>query len=90
MTEIECVVYGRVQGVGYRDYVAIAAKECAVNGWARNESDGTVRVCGQGTPDNIKLFVEYLHEGSVMAVVERVSVEWRSPEFVYEDFSISW
>ena len=88
MTEIECIVYGRVQGVGYRDYVTIAAKECSVSGWVQNQTDGTVRVCAQGTPDNVKEFIEYLHEGSVVAVVEDVSVDWRSAEQVYEDFSV--
>lgn len=89
MTEIECVVYGRVQGVGYRDYVLQAAQQCDVVGYVRNESDGTVRVVAQGAPESAKAFIEYLHEGSVMARVERVSIEWRSPEQVYEDFSLS-
>ena len=88
MTEIECVVQGRVQGVGYRDYVATAAAECEVAGWIENQSDGTVRVCAQGTPDAVKAFIEYVHEGSVMAVVEKVAIEWRSAEWVLDDFSV--
>ena len=88
MTEIECVVQGRVQGVGYRDYVAMAAAECGVAGWVKNQSDGTVRVCAQGTPDAVKAFIEYVHEGSVMAAVEKVGIEWRSAEQVFDDFSV--
>lgn len=88
MIEIECVVTGKVQGVGYRDYVSTAAKECAVTGWVRNEVDGRVRVCAQGKPDALKEFIEYLHEGSVMSVVEAVSVEWRDVAQEYDDFGI--
>ena len=88
MTEIECIVYGRVQRVGYRDYVATAAATCGVNGWVKNENNGTVRVCAQGPPDAIKAFIEYLHEGSVSAVVERVVVDWQSATQSYDDFSI--
>ena len=88
MVEIKCVVRGRVQGVGYRDYVSTAAQTCGVQGWVRNVSDGTVYVCAQGTPDALKEMVEYLHEGSVMAEVEEVSVEWADIDTVYEDFGI--
>lgn len=86
MTEMECVVTGKVQGVGFRDYVVGAAAACQVCGWVQNQTDGTVRVCAQGMPDNIKEFIEYLHEGSVTAEVVDVRVEWRSADEVYDDF----
>ena len=88
MTEAECIVTGRVQGVGYRDYVLQAAEECTVCGYVANQSDGSVRVCAQGRPDGIKALIEYLHEGSVMSQVDRVTVEWRSVDELYEDFSL--
>ena len=88
MEEILCVMKGKVQRVGYRDYVLQAAAECDVTGWVKNESDGSVVACAQGTVNNLKNFVEYLHEGSVMSVVESVSVSWRSAEEVYDDFSL--
>ena len=89
MLEIVCEISGKVQGVGYRDYVAQAAKECGVQGYAKNEPNGKVVVCAQGTQSHLKDFIEYLHEGSVMSVVDKVSVRWNSAETEYEDFSIS-
>ncbi len=88
MTEAQCVVTGRVQGVGYRDYVQQAAHACMVCGYATNQADGSVRVCAQGTPDAVKDFIEYLHEGSVMSQVAHVAVEWCSVEQEYDDFSM--
>ena len=88
MIEIKCVVSGKVQGVGYRDYVCTAAGECGVVGWVRNEADGTVQVCAQGTPDNLKALIEYLHEGSVVAEVVGVAVEWRASTVLYDGFGI--
>lgn len=88
--EIECKVSGKVQGVGYRDYVATAAAECQVTGYIQNRPDGTVLVCAQGTQPHLKDFIEYLHEGSVMAVTEDVGVTWRSAEQHYDDFSVSY
>ena len=83
-----CVVSGTVQNVAYRTYVQDSATELAVAGWVQNQPDGTVVVVAQGTPDTLKSFVEYLHEGSLRAKVESVSVEWRSVKQPYSDFSI--
>lgn len=88
MTEIYCIATGRVQNVAYRVYVQDAAGTLGLTGWVQNLPDGTVAVLAQGMPDILKDFVEYLHEGSLLATVEAVGVEWRSAKKVYDDFSI--
>ncbi len=88
MVEIFCIVSGKVQNVRYRDYVQVSAGELGLNGWVRNEPDGTVAVCAQGLPDQLKDFVEYLHEGSLNARVDAVSVDWRTARKLFDDFSI--
>ncbi len=88
MIEIYCIATGKVQGVAYRSYVQNSAQELGVCGWTRNLSDGTVEVCAQGLPDELKDFVEYVWEGSLYAKVDSVSVDWRSAKKVFEDFSI--
>lgn len=88
MSEALCTVSGHVQGVGYRDYVAQAAAECRVNGFVRYDTDQTVVVCAQGMPDDVKEFIEYLHEGSVLSQVVHVAVEWQSITTVYDDFLV--
>ncbi len=88
MVEIFCIVSGKVQNVRYRDYVQVSAGELGLNGWVRNEPDGTVAVCAQGLPDVLKDFVEYLHEGSLNARVDAVSVDWRTARKLFDDFSI--
>ena len=57
-------------------------------GWVKNATDGTVLVCAQGEPALLKEYVEYLHEGSLMAEVEAVSVEWGTAQEVFTDFAI--
>lgn len=88
MIEMQCVVTGKVQGVAYRAYVQDAADELQLAGWVKNLSDGTVIVCAQGQQSVLKEFVEYLHEGSLKAEVEAVSVEWGSIQQPLDDFSI--
>lgn len=88
MSEILCIVSGGVQGVSYRAYVQESATNLALVGYVRNLPDGTVEVVAQGLPDTLKEFVEYLNEGSLLAKVESVSVDWRSPKRQYDEFSI--
>ena len=88
MIEMNCVVTGAVQGVAYRAYVQDSADELGVVGWVKNMTDGSVLVCAQGEPDILKEFVEYLHEGSLRAVVEGVAIEWGTPKVVFTDFAI--
>ena len=88
MVEIQCVVSGKVQGVAYRAYVQDSATLLELVGYVRNNQDGTVAVLAQGAPDILKSFVEYLYEGSLLAQVEGVSVEWGSPRIAYTEFSV--
>lgn len=88
MVEIHCIVSGKVQGVAYRVYAQDAAMTLEVGGYVRNLSDGKVEVVAQGDPTVLKEFIEYLHEGSLMAEVSAVAVEWSSVKKEYQDFSI--
>lgn len=88
MVEMYCVVTGKVQQVAYRAYVQESATELEVVGYVRNLSDGSVEILAQGLPDTLKEFVEYLHEGSLMAKVESVAVDWRSPRKTFSEFSV--
>ena len=88
MTELFATITGRVQGVRYRDYVQVSAGKLGLTGFVRNNRDGSVAVVAHGMPDDLKLFVEYLHEGSLQSKVEGVSVEWRTATVLYDDFSI--
>ncbi len=88
MTEIQCVISGKVQGVRYRDYVQSSATQLGLVGWVKNLSDGTVAVCAQGLPETLRSFIEYLHEGSLQARVDSVSVDWKTARKPFEEFSI--
>ena len=88
MTELFVIITGTVQGVSFRDYVQVSAMKLGLTGFVRNNRDGSVAVVAHGMPDELKLFVEYLHEGSLNSKVEGVAVEWRTATTRYDDFSI--
>jgi acylphosphatase len=88
MIELHATVTGKVQGVRFRDFVQRAAMELELVGVVRNLADGSVLVIAHGMPDTLKMFVEYLHEGSLLSKVEGVAVEWRSIDETYYEFSV--
>jgi acylphosphatase len=88
MVEMRCTITGKVQGVRYRDYAQVSAGELGLVGTVSNLVDGSVLVVAQGEPDLLKDFVEFLHEGSLMAEVEGVSIEWGTIDVTYDDFSV--
>lgn len=87
-SEVHCIVSGKVQGVGFRDFVTRCAKEQGIVGSVKNKDDGTVEIVAQGTLDALKIFIELLHEGSVLARVDGVSADWHTAEQLFTDFEV--
>ncbi len=87
-SEIYCVVKGRVQGIGYRDFVERYTREHNLFGWIKNKEDGSVEMVVQGTPDELKACIEVLNQGSLLARVETLSIDWRTPEKQFDEFRI--
>jgi acylphosphatase len=73
------VVGGRVQGVGYRYFVASEAEALAVAGWVRNRFDGSVEVLASAPPDRVEAFVGRLWRGPRLARVATVDVSDAEP-----------
>ncbi len=87
-SEIYCIVSGKVQRVGYRDFVEKLAREFRLTGWVKNRDEGTVELVLQGIPDNLKAAVEFLNQGSVLSKVDSMSVDWRTPKEQFDTFKV--
>ncbi len=66
------VVFGMVQGVGFRWYVARHARAIGLTGYARNLPDGTVEVVVDGPEASLPELERLLRTGPANARVERV------------------
>jgi acylphosphatase len=66
------VVFGMVQGVGFRWYVARHARAIGLTGYARNLADGTVEVVVDGPEQSFPELERLLRTGPANARVERV------------------
>ncbi|MFZ5731739.1 MAG: acylphosphatase [Pseudomonadota bacterium] len=66
------IVRGRVQGVGYRAWLADKAIELGLEGWVRNRRDGTVEAVVAGEGDAVGAMLADCRRGPALARVEVV------------------
>ena len=63
-------VDGRVQGVGFRAFVAREAARRNLSGWVRNRRDGSVEAVVAGAPAAIDEFAALVRRGPPVARVD--------------------
>jgi acylphosphatase len=66
---IRVTVRGRVQGVGFRNWIARRARKLELAGWVRNRSDGSVEILAAGDDQAIDRLVEAARQGPPFARV---------------------
>ncbi len=88
---LNAIVHGRVQGVGYRDFVARQARALGLTGWVRNLSDGrSVQVSANGPRQVLETLVDWLREGPRFAHVYDVEVEWSTTPDQAQGFEVRY
>ncbi len=82
------VVYGRVQGVGFRFYVKNKAISLKATGWVRNLPNGTVEIRAQGDDPNLEQLLHLIESGPIGSRVEKVDFQWFRAEREEKTFEI--
>jgi acylphosphatase len=67
-------VSGRVQGVGYRHFTTIHAKELEVKGWVRNLPGGGVEALLQGERQKVGELLNQMKTGPAQALVSGMDI----------------
>jgi acylphosphatase len=65
-------IEGRVQGVGYRDWLVREAARLGLQGWVRNRPDGSVQALIAGEEGAVQALLTACRRGPVLARVERI------------------
>jgi acylphosphatase len=79
MSSKRLVISGRVQGVGYRAWMAEQATALGVDGWVRNRTDGAVEALISGTADAVEELARACRRGPRFARVDSVIEEIADP-----------
>lgn len=89
LASFSATIYGRVQGVYFRAFVAEHARSLGITGWVRNLPDGgTVEVRAEGERAALEKLLAHIKVGPPGARVERVEVEWPPYTRAFTGFEI--
>lgn len=87
MKTYKLIVYGRVQGVGFRAFIYNQARSLQLKGSVKNMMDGTVQIIVQGPEKNVKKLIELAYRGPSLSQVTNIKILEEDME-AYRDFHI--
>ncbi|MGM0902185.1 MAG: acylphosphatase [Bacillota bacterium] len=90
MLQLQIVVSGKVQGVGYRYFAQMKAVQFGITGWVKNRSDGAVEMVTTGIKENLDLFIEEIQRGNPFSTVDQIEISEISTGEKYQSFTIKY
>ena len=90
LTSVQAVVYGYVQGVFFRAFVAEQASELGLTGYVRNLRAGGVEVLAEGERKQLEKLIGYLKVGPPGARVNKIVTNWSGYTGSYSGFRIRY
>ncbi len=88
---LRAVVRGRVQGVGFRDYVETRARSLGLTGYVRNLADGrSVEVVAEGAKHDLERLTDYLRKGPTGSHITAVETDWLAPTGTHTGFRTTY
>jgi acylphosphatase len=76
---VHVVVRGRVQGVFFRSETGERARSLGIDGWVRNDPDGSLQAVFEGPGERVESLVAWCRRGPAGADVESVETAWEEP-----------
>lgn len=88
MKHVNITIYGRVQGVFFRDSAKKEADKLDLTGFVRNESAGSVYIEAEGEEKDLKKFLDWCWSGPRRAEVKKVDFEFSDEVKNFKEFSV--
>lgn len=79
MSAKRLTITGRVQGVGYREWLVRQAEALGISGWVRNRRDGAVEALVYGEVDAVEELLRACRQGPRQAVVTGIEEHLADP-----------
>jgi len=86
--KVRVLVYGRVQGIGYRNFVKRYAKMLGLKGYVRNLPENRVEAVFCGDKSDIEKMIEIMKKNHPLAEVKDIKIEKIDTETNFSDFHI--
>ena len=86
---LELIVEGRVQGVGFRNFAYIRALKYNIKGFVKNTSDGNVEIDCTGENSDIENFIAEIKKGPSFSFISKIKIN-EIPENDFKNFEIKY
>lgn len=90
MIQLQIIVSGKVQGVGYRYYTQMKAIQFGITGWVRNLREGGVEILASGSKENLEKFIDEVRRGNPFSTVDHIEVNEIENTETYKSFAIKY
>jgi len=88
LSSVKIVVSGRVQGVGFRYFIARIASDLGLKGYVKNLFNGDVEITAEGRKEFLVELVKKAKEGPSHSNVDSCKFEWLDFKNKYDNFEI--
>lgn len=88
--QLYVLISGKVQGVGFRNFTQLNAKQLGINGYAKNLPNGKVEIVAEGDKAQLDALVALVKKGPRYARVESIEIDERAFTGEYETFGIRY
>ncbi|MBI4631172.1 MAG: acylphosphatase [Chloroflexi bacterium] len=85
---LHAIIFGKVQGVFFRDTTLRTASELKLVGWVRNLPNESVEVIAEGSHDSLESLLNFLRVGPPQAHVEQVAADWQLATSEFSSFTV--
>ncbi|HJY63936.1 MAG TPA: acylphosphatase [Ignavibacteria bacterium] len=85
---VKIIVSGRVQGVGFRYYIAREAERLGIKGYVRNLWNGDVEIYAEGRWEFVEEMIKKAKLGPSHSKVDSCKVEWLDFANKYDNFDV--
>jgi len=91
MKRVTAMATGKVQGVGYRQYVSDCAHQLGLHGAVQNMRDGSVHIIAEGPPAAVEDFIRLVWaRGETLIHVENLQVTEAGATGEFKGFWVKW
>jgi len=90
LIQLQIIVSGKVQGVGYRYYTQMKAIQFGITGWVRNLREGGVEILASGSKENLEKFIDEVRRGNPFSTVDHIEVNEIENTETYKSFAIKY
>lgn len=90
MVQLQIIVSGTVQGVGFRYFTQMKAVQFGITGWVKNQPDGTVEIVATGDKEDLDQFISQLREGNPFSKVSDIKIEQLTEVIPFKSFKIKY